>query len=772
MKPTGPETGTAVTRQRLRVRGRVQGVGFRPFVHRRATALRLSGFVLNTPDGVQIEVEGPSDRVAAFREALAHEPPSGAAVTNIAPLTLTPLGLETGFEIRDSDIAGSPSSLAAIPPDLATCPDCLAEIADPSSRRYRYPFTTCTACGPRYTIVGSLPFDRARTSMRLFPMCAACQSEYDDPDDRRFHAETIACTECGPRLSLWDQNANTLASGDDALRQTADLLRAGAIVAVKALGGFQLMVDARNEEAVRLLRERKHRPDKPFAVMFPDIASIAAEADVGPVERALLEASARPIVLLTSCRGMRTLAVAPAVVHATGLLGAMLPSTPLHHLLLAELGFPVVATSGNLSGEPIATDEREAAARLRGVADAFLVHGRLVRRPVDDSVVRVIAGRPTLIRRARGYTPLPVPADVPAGILALGAHMKAAVAVSLGAAGVILSQHIGDLDSAETEQAFAHAVADLRTLSGTTVRTVAHDLHPDYASTRLAHALNLPVLAVQHHAAHVAAVIAEHRLALPVLGVAWDGTGLGSDGTNWGGEFVRVTDDGWHRVAHLAPMRLPGGDKAAREPRRAAAAVLHATFGSGSAEMADLAAVAAFTATERGVMTAMIEKGINSPLATSAGRLFDAVAALLGLVQTATYEGQAATALEAIADDDQASGYRFDLRPTDAGPLELDWRPAIAAIVDDIRAGVLAARIASAFHTGLAEAIAATVDRLGDRTVALAGGCFQNRRLTEHTIAALSAGGRRVFWPEAVPANDGGIALGQVWWAAPTVGGA
>jgi hydrogenase maturation protein HypF len=606
--------------------------------------------------------------------------------------------------------------------------------------------------------------------MRHFPMCIACRSEYDDPVDRRFHAEAIACPACGPQLALWDRDGTTLALRDDALRRAADMIRAGAIVAVKATGGFQLMVDARNDDAVRRLRARKHRPDKPFAVMFPDLAAIEAEAVVNPVERAHLESAALPIVLLKACPGRCSPAVAPAPASAPGLLGAMLPSTPLHYLLLGELGFPVVATSGNLSGEPLATDEREAAHRLRGVADALLVHDRPVLRPVDDSVVRVVAGRAITIRRARGCAPLPVPADAPAGILALGAHMKAAVAISTSSGDAILSQHIGDLDSAETGHAFGRAVADLEQLCATPVRRVAHDLHPDYASTRHAVSLGLPAVPVQHHAAHVAAVIAEHRLALPVLGVAWDGTGLGTDGTIWGGEFIRVDETGWTRVAHLAPMRLPGGDAAAREPRRAAVAALAATFGAW-AEMTDLAPVAAFTAAERRTLGIMLARGVQAPRATSAGRLFDAVAALLGLVQKATYEGQAAAMLELTADGNPLP-YHLDIVAKDGGPLELDWRPVIAAIVADIRRGVPASAIAYAFHAGLAQAIAETAARLGDMTVALAGGCFQNKRLTEQTIAALTAAGRSVFWPEAIPANDGGIALGQVWWAARSMGGA
>ena len=772
MKPSGAIAEAARTRLRIDVTGRVQGVGFRPFVHRQALAFGLSGFVMNTPEGVTLEVEGEPGAVASFANVLERNPPPNAVVWAISAHPLVPLGRAERFEIRESATSGEPATVTTIPPDLAPCPACRREVSDPTSPRYRYPFTTCTDCGPRYTIVERLPFDRPRTSMRRFPPCAACRAEYDNPSDRRFHAETIACPDCGPSLALWDRDGRTEATDDAAIARTADLLRQGAIVAVKGLGGFQLMVDARNADAVARLRARKRRPDKPFAVMFPDIGAISASSEVSEAEADLLTSPERPIVLLARRGDIRPSPVADTVAPGTRLLGAMLPSTPLHDILLADLGFPVVATSGNLSGEPIAIDEEEARSRLRGIADAFLIHDRPILRPVDDSVARVIAGRPTLIRRARGYAPAPVATDIPPGILALGGHLKASVALSTPS-GTVLSQHIGDLDAPETADAYDRTVRDILALSGQSPRLVAHDLHPDYASTRYAERLGFSAVAVQHHVAHIAAVIAEHRIASPVLGVAWDGTGYGTDGTIWGGEFIRITAEGWARMAHLAPFRLPGGEAAVREPRRAAIAVLHAVFGADWATMTDLAPVASFTEAERRVLTAMLENGVNAPVATSAGRLFDAVAALLGLIQTTSFEGQAAAALESVADDiAPLPPYRLALRaPSDDAPLELDWRPAVMAIVADVRAGIAANRIASAFHAGLADAIAEVVIRLGDTTVALGGGCFQNKRLTEATIAALSANGCRVFWPQAVPANDGGLAVGQAWWAGRTSGG-
>ena len=773
MKPSAAIAEAARTRLRIDVRGRVQGVGFRPFVHRQAAALGLSGFVMNTPEGVSIEAEGEPGDVAAFADILEHNPPPNAVVAALSARPLVPVGRAERFEIRDSETGGAAAGLTAIPPDLAPCPACLAEVSDTASRRHRSPFPTCTDCGPRFTIVASLPFDRPRTSMRLFPPCAACRAEYDNPSDRRFHAETIACPACGPRLALWAPDNRIEATDDAAMGRTADLLRQGAIVAVKGLGGFQLMVDARNLDAVQRLRARKHRPDKPFAAMFPDIRAVVAACDASQAEADLLTSPERPIVLLARRSDIHPHPVADNVAPGTRLLGAMLPSTPLHDILLADLGFPVVATSGNLSGEPIAIDEHEASLRLHGIADALLTHDRPILRPVDDSVARVVAGRPMLIRRARGYAPAPVATDVPAGILALGGHLKASIALSTPS-GTVLSQHIGDLDCAETEDAYDRTVRDILALSGQHPPLVAHDLHPDYASTRYAeNLLPLPSVAVQHHVAHISAVIAEHRLALPVLGVAWDGTGYGADGTIWGGEFIRIDADGWTRPAHLAPFRLTGGDAAVREPRRAAIALLHAISGPSWAEMTDLAPVASFTERERKVLAAMLDDGVNAPFTTSAGRLFDAVAALLGLIQTTSFEGQAAAALESVADDiAPLPPYPLALRaPSDDAPLELDWRPAIAAIVEDIRAGVPAPRIASAFHAGLANATAGVAIQLGDKTVALGGGCFQNKRLIEATIAALSAKGCNVFWPQMVPPNDGGLAVGQAWWAGRTSGG-
>jgi len=747
-------------RSRILVRGTVQGVGFRPFVHRQATALGLAGWVINSSAGVVVEAEGDPGRIAVLVREIREGPPANATVDSVETRTIAPRW-DDGFEIRASDAAGA--CTAQVLPDFATCPDCLAELFDPADRRYRYPFINCTHCGPRYSIIEDIPYDRARTSMRRFAMCSACRAEYDNPADRRFHAEPNACAECGPRITLWNASGATLCDDDDALTAAAAAMRAGSIIAMKGIGGFHLLVDARNEIAVQRLRGRKRREEKPFAVMFPSLADVAASCRVRPAEEALLTAPARPIVLLRRTGGPIAAAVAPS----NPWLGALLPYTPLHHLLMRELGFPVVATSGNISDEPIVSDEGEALERLGGIADLFLVHDRPIVRPVDDSVARVVCGRELLLRRARGYAPAPIELKgARSGILALGGHLKGTVALT-HADSAVLSQHIGDLDMIEARAAHTRAAKDLVQLYAEPPVLAVRDLHPDYASTRAAEASGLPVLAVQHHLAHVAACMAEHGLEPRVLGVAWDGTGYGPDGTIWGGEFLRVTAGGWSRFAKLRPFRLPGGDRAIREPRRAALGLLHEAYGERAFEMSELAPISAFSPTELGVVRQMLVRGINAPVTSSAGRLFDAFAALAGLHQTCAYEGQAAIELEGVADD-QATGrrYRFAIRQGDDTAFIVDWEPALAEALADLRAGVPTAEISAAFHDGLASAIADVAVRAGEQTVALTGGCFQNARLTESTVAALRAAGLDAVWHRRVPPNDGGLALGQAAWAA------
>ncbi|MGO9359524.1 MAG: carbamoyltransferase HypF [Xanthobacteraceae bacterium] len=754
-------------RLRLEVTGAVQGVGFRPFIHRLAVAEGLGGFVRNTGEGAALEVEGPPPAVERFLRRLDAEIRPPAGIHDRRASWLPPDG-NRAFVIAPSIVGGERP--AVVLPDLATCADCLVEILDPQNRRYRYPFTTCIHCGPRYSIIEAIPYDRARTVMRHFPMCAACRSEYDDPRSRRFHAETNACPACGPRLALLDAGGNACATGDRSLVAAAAALRGGKVVAVMGLGGFQLFVDARDEAAVRRLRDRKRRPAKPFAIMVSTIAEVREITDVTIEEQRLLSSAAAPIVLL---RGRADAAViSPGVAPSTPRLGVMLPATPLHHLLGRELGFPVVATSGNQGTEPIIADEAKALGKLDGIADLFLVHDRPILRPIDDSVVRVVAGREMVLRHARGYAPQPfiAPGSPAVPSLALGAHQKNAVAIATGS-DIVLGPHIGDLDGAETRVALAEAVEGLTTLYGLHPRSVACDAHPDYHSTRLAERLaserlGPPVIRVPHHLAHVLSCMNENGLDGPVLGVAWDGTGHGRDGTVWGGEFLAVGDARWRRAAHLARFLLPGGEAAGREPRRAALGALHAVFGEAAMAMADLPAVAAFAPAERPVLARMLARGLNAPATSSVGRLFDAVAAVLDLCQKASFEGEAAMAVEFAAEQATAAEPLPPIIVSDGvGPLIADWRPMLAAMVEARRGGVSAESLAASFHDALAEAIVVVARRVGIGRVVLTGGCFQNGRLAEAAIDRLRVAGFQPHWHQRVPPNDGGLALGQAAFA-------
>jgi len=753
-------------RLRVVIRGAVQGVGFRPFVYRLANAMGLPGWVSNSAQGVYIEVEGEQESLTNFLLRLERERPPRSAIFSLESSVLPAAGF-ADFTIRESDGAGRRSAIVL--PDIATCPECLQEIFDSANRRHLYPFTNCTNCGPRFTIITALPYDRASTTMRAFRMCPACEREYHDPADRRFHAQPNACPQCGPQLALWDGRGQALAARHEALLHAAELIQGGQIVAVKGIGGFHLVVDARSEEAVRRLRTRKHREEKPLAVMYPALAPVRADCLLSALEARLLQAPEAPIVLLRrrggADRGVDPEAgagIAPAVAPGNPYLGVMLPYSPLHHLLLRELGFPLVATSGNLSDEPICTDEREVLERLGGIADAFLVHDRPIARHADDSVARVLLGRELLLRRARGYAPLPIRIgrDLPS-LLGVGGHLKGAVAVAVGDE-VFVSQHLGDLETAEASRAFRRAVEDLERLYAIRPVAVACDTHPDYLSTRYARARGLPVIPVQHHHAHIRACMAENALQGPVLGVSWDGTGHGLDGTVWGGEFLHVTSASFRRVGHLRPFPLPGAEQAIREPRRSAIGLLHEILGEGAFAMEQLPPVAAFTPAERAVLRQMLARGVNCPRTSSAGRLFDGVAALLGLRLGKQFEGQAAMELEWAADAvETAAAYPFDIRESD-GTLLVDWEPALRAILTDFARRTPPGLVAAAFHHTLAAAIVAVAARVGERQVVLSGGCFQNRILTEATVSRLTAAGFSPFWHQRIPPNDGGIALGQI----------
>lgn len=740
-------------RLRVSVSGLVQGVGFRPFVWREATRLSLSGWVGNDAAGVILEAEGPAETVEALLDALTRPPPL-ARVDDVLHARVEPLG-GTGFEVRTSDTRGARSALVS--PDTGLCADCWREQHDPTDRRHAHPFVNCTSCGPRYTIVDSVPYDRSRTTMAPFAMCAACRAEYDDPADRRFHAEPVCCPQCGPQLRLVDGAGHESAA--DPVQAAVALLRSGAVVAVKGVGGYHLAVDACNEEAVATLRRRKHREDRPFALMVVDADAAAQLCHVDEQERALLTSAARPIVLLHRRPEAQ---VAEQVAPRTPWLGVMLPYTPLHVLLLEGCDGPLVLTSGNLSDEPIAFQDDDAAARLSGVADAFLLHDRAIRTRVDDSVSRVVGGRVLPIRRSRGYVPLPVRLPVPSSqpVLACGSALKNTFCLTRDTQAFV-SHHVGDLDDYATYRAYVDGIAHLTGLLDVAPAVVAHDLHPDYPSTRYATELpDVELVGVQHHHAHIASCLADNGVTGPVIGVAFDGIGLGADGTAWGGEFLVADLTGFSRQAHLSTVVMPGGDAAARQPWRMAAAHLDAAFaGQPPAGLA----VVQRQGPRWGQVLSAARAGINAPLTSSAGRLFDAVAALLGIRDVVTYEGQAAIELEHIADPGETGSYRIPVIPD--AVAQIDVGTLVRALADDLTQGMPVPVLAGRFHNAMADVVLAVCGRLreehGLSTVALSGGVFQNALLLTRCLDRLEPAGFTVLTHRQVPPNDGGISLGQ-----------
>lgn len=725
-------------RRRLLLYGAVQGVGFRPFVYRLAKEQNLCGVVRNSASGAFVEIEGDRERLEEFGRRLFAEKPDACVILSMEASDLPWLGYK-GFSIDES--SSGEGRTAILLPDLATCRDCLAEIRQPDNRRYGYAFTNCTNCGPRYTIIEGIPYDRPNTTMRSFAMCAECDVEYRNPNDRRFHAQPIACPECGPRLN-------------ETVKRAAARLADGEIVAVKGIGGFQLLCDGRSSEAIQRLRQRKQREEKPFAVMFPNVASVRRSCVMGAEEERVLCGSAAPIVLL---RPAITSEIAAEVGRGSPFVGAMLPYSPLHHLLLGAFGYPVVATSGNLSDEPIVIENEAAAQRLKGVADSFLWHDRPVARPCDDSVVRIARGREMVLRRARGYAPLPIQVSsrLPR-ILAVGAHFKNAIAVSIERQ-VFLSQHIGDLETVPAFRAFERAIEDLCRLYEFEPQRIACDLHPDYLSTQYAEALaaskSIPLVRVQHHMAHVAACAAENDIEPPYLGVAWDGTGMGTDGSIWGSEFFLVTKAGMKRVAHLRPFRLPGGDRAARDCRRVAFAMLREC---------GLAVDLGFSAMETQLLEKLLIAGaVNAPIATSMGRLFDAVAALSGVALWNRFEGQAPMKLEAAVSGSSAGQY-----PVIFEDGLLDWRPVIDEIVRERAGGTEPGEIAQRFHETAARWLVAVAEEVATERVVVSGGVFQNAFLANRSAELLESAGFRMYTHQRVPPNDGGVALGQAMLAA------
>jgi hydrogenase maturation protein HypF len=749
------ERSDARSRRAIRVRGTVQGVGFRPAVYRIARAAGLAGFVRNDAEGVWIEIEGEDVALGAFVAALRHAAPPLARIDRIE-INPVPLLGERGFHVVAS--GGSARTSAVIPADAATCDACLRELLDPNDRRYRYPFVNCTDCGPRFTIIRDVPYDRARTTMDVFAMCTRCRAEYEDPSNRRFHAEPNACADCGPHVSLLAGGSRW--EGDQAVTHAAALLASGSIVAVKGLGGYQLAVRADLDEAVSRLRILKRRPDKPFALMARDLVAVGRVAVLTDASLDALLSPARPIVLLAAKKCERIARnVAPSVAE----LGLMLPATPLHHLLLADLEL-LVMTSGNVADEPIAKDDDEALTRLRHVADAFLVHNRPIYTRADDSVVRVALGRLQPLRRARGYVPAPISLgfDAPP-VLAVGGALKNTVCIVRGR-DAYLSQHIGDLDGVDGRLFFAEVVAKLERLLGVTPAMVAHDLHPDYPSTRWALAQAVPCVGVQHHHAHIASCLAEHGRTGSVIGVAFDGTGCGPAGELWGGEFLLCDLARSTRLGHLRPIALPGGEAAIREPWRTALAAL-----VDAGESLEL--MPHISDRRRRFVTRMLERDVSSPKATGAGRWFDAIAALLGLREAITYEAQAAIELETLArwsDDERAYPFVIDAPP--GPPFVVELRPTVRAVAADVREGVSQARIASRFYATVADLIAEGCQHARRQhrieTVALSGGCFQSALLTERTRIRLERDGFEVLVHRLVPPSDGGLALGQAAVAA------
>ncbi len=754
-------------RRAIVVRGLVQGVGFRPFVYNLAARHHLNGFVRNRTGSVLIEVEGETPSLERFLAELAEEPPPLAQIQDLSWERRLPRG-EGRFRVESSEDDGA--SPIFISPDVATCAECLAELFDPGDRRYGYPFLNCTNCGPRLTIITGAPYDRARTTMAPFVMCPACRAEYEDPSDRRFHAQPIACPACGPRLRVLDADGRPIETHDP-IALVAGALCGGKIAALKGLGGHHLACDARDGPAVAELRRRKHRDEKPFAIMVPDEDSAAALAEVGPSERALLGSPQRPIVLLQRLPGI----VAEGVAPGNPRLGVMLPYTPLHHLLMRAVGgIPLVMTSGNRSDEPIAYRD-DAADKLAGIADLFLVHDRAIHVRCDDSVTRLVDGEEQPVRRSRGYAPRAVglPFDCPVPLLAVGGQLKVAFALGRGRQ-AILSHHMGDLDHYDAFRAFEADVALYQRLFGITPEYIVHDLHPDYVTTRYAQGRasneGTKLLAVQHHHAHMASCMAEHGLAGPVIGVAFDGTGFGADGAVWGGEFLVGDYRNFRRAAHLRYVGMPGGDRAIREPWRMAVSHL-----ADSGAATDTLAARILHADIQMVVT-MLERRVNSPFTSSAGRLFDAVASLAGVRDRVSHEGQAAMELEFLAEGTAPDrSYPFELHPAlDEGatpePLMVDTRPMIRAIVDEVARGVAAAPVARRFHSTLVVLIAAVCGRLREGTgigdVVLSGGVFLNALLSREVHARLTTDGFRAYRHRLVPPNDGGLSLGQLAVAA------
>ena len=738
----------------------VQGVGFRPFVYQLAAKHNLKGWVCNTSGDVKIEVEGEKSALDRFLKDLEAQAPPLARLEDVSVTNHTPQGYSS-FEIRHS--VAEEGKYQLVSPDIATCQPCLREVLAPDDRRYRYPFTNCTNCGPRFTIIEDIPYDRPKTTMRSFKMCPLCQREYDDPMDRRFHAQPNACSKCGPTLKLVDGDGNSVRCGD-VLATAARLLNEGRILAVKGLGGFLLACDATNEGAVKLLRERKRRPFKPLAIMVATLEEAKKHCVVSEKEAELLNSSQCPIVLL---KRKGSSSVSPSVAPNLGYLGVMLPYTPLHHVLLRETGLPLVMTSGNLSEEPIAKDNDEALRRLKGIPDYFLMHNRDIYSRYDDSVTIVELDKPQIVRRARGYAPYPVHLPFRSRqILACGAELKSTFCLTRDNHAFV-SQHIGDLENLETMEHFETTLELYKKLFRIEPEVVAYDMHPEYLSTKYAKSLGerekLPLVPVQHHHAHIVSCMVENGVADKVMGVAFDGTGYGTDGRIWGGEFLIVDYKGFERVGHFEYVPLPGGTVAIERPYRMAMSYLLTLLGK-DALAPDLAFLKEVSSQEIDLVVKQVEKGINSPWTSSSGRLFDAVSALIGVRGRIDYEAQAAIEMEMAADERERWSYPFSVVERD-GVNVVHFKGMFSGIIQDLKGGVAQGMIAMKFHRTMAEVVVLMCLRLsarnGIKKVALSGGVFQNRLLLRLTVAALEKAGFEVLTHSKAPTNDGGVSLGQ-----------
>ena len=744
-------------RQRFLVYGRVQGVGFRPFVSRLALSLNLKGFIKNTKNCVHIEIEGAKEAINRFTLALSRETPSQVKIDYLESITLA-LENDVSFKILSSIEDGS--DFGEIAPDIAVCNSCLDEVLDPNNRRYRYAFNSCAQCGPRYSIIDSLPFDRSNTSMHEFSLCPLCKTEYQDPENRRFHAQTISCHECGPRLSFFDHQGHLVVRDRDALAQTVEALRRGAILAIKGVGGFQLCVDARSDAAVLELRRRKQRKSKPFAVMYPAITAAKDVCFISEQEEKILSAVERPIVLVKLKAQRLSKYLAPGL----SWLGVMLPAMPLHYLLLQDLGFPIVVTSANISDQPIISDEKLAFSHLHGIADYFLTYDRDIRWPIDDSVVRVVCDRKLMLRRARGYSPgyFKV-SNLKAGILGSGGYLKNSISYSVNNC-LFLGPYIGDLVTPEARDRHALQIKKM-THNQVAAITYAKDLHPDFIDADRLQSGSIQ-RGVQHHVAHIVSCLVDNDIVPPVLGVAWDGAGFGDDGSLWGGEFIKISSNSWRRVAHMRGFLLPGGAQAAKEPCRAALGLLYAIYGESLFLNLDLIPLGAFSALEKTNLLQMLQRNVQIYHTTSMGRIFDAFSAILGICQRVTYEGQAAAMLESVACKAYAPRpYVCALVKSLDDILVIDWEPVVRKVLIDLENGHDLAEIAAGIHIAFAQAIVAVAGEFHERRIALSGGCFQNAYLTQAVVKSLKLAGFSPFWHERIPPNDGGLAVGQAVWA-------